>query len=56
MENPLHGFSSVISELKDWAKSPFNSDMGLFRWFLFTGLILVLVILWTMVLRDLKGE
>lgn len=48
--------SSVFSGLGDWAKHPFTVDMNLWDWALFTGLIIVLSILWLMVLHDLKGE
>lgn len=50
------GFATMISSLKSWAGQPFSSDMGLGRWALFTGLIIVLVVAWIMVLHDLKGE
>lgn len=56
MENVGHGIASTIESLKAWASQPFDSQMSLSRWFLFTGLVLVLVIMWIMILRELKGE
>lgn len=54
--NVTGSLSDLLASLKSWAAKPFSQDMGLFQWFLFTGLVLVMVILWNMVLRDLKGE
>jgi hypothetical protein len=53
---PVDGTANVVTSLKDWAKKPFSSQMDLAHWALFTGLVVVLVIMWLMVLRDLKGE
>jgi hypothetical protein len=56
MVAPVDGTATVVSSLKDWIRQPFDAQMSLKGWLLFTGLIIVAVILWTMVLRDLKGE
>lgn len=56
MDSVTTGAASVIDTLKGWASQPFTTQMNLFQWALFTGLIVVLVIMWMMVLRDLKGE
>jgi hypothetical protein len=50
------GTATVISSLKSWASQPFSTQMNLGSWTAFTGLVIVLVVLWIMVLRDLKGE
>lgn len=50
------GTATVIQSLKEWVTQPFSSTMNLTHWALFTGLIIVLVILWIMVLHDLKHE
>ena len=50
------GASHVIDGLKNWATTPFSTQMDLTRWFLFTGLIIVVVILWTLILRETLGE
>lgn len=55
MNSAANGTVSVIESLKSWASQPFSSQMNLTHWALFTGLIIVLAILWIMVLRDLKG-
>lgn len=52
--NPLDHSAALISSLTGWAKQPFSFDMDLAHWALFTGLILVLAILWKMVLMDMK--
>lgn len=35
-----------------WWKQPFNSSGTVSSWFLFTGLILVIIWLWTRILRE----
>lgn len=50
------GATIAVSGLKGWIASPFNSQMDLTHWFLFTGLILCGVILWTLILRETLGE
>ncbi len=52
----LDGASSVITGLKNWATTPFSTRMDLTHWFLFTGLIIVAVILWSLILRETLGE
>lgn len=37
---------------KDWWKQPFKNDGTVTQWFLFTGLILVIIFLWTRILRE----
>ncbi|HNB00957.1 MAG TPA: hypothetical protein PLK61_04065 [Nitrosomonas sp.] len=56
MGNPIESLAALLASLKQWAARPFSQDMGIGHWFLFTGLVLVMVVLWNMVLRDLKGE
>jgi len=55
MDGILDGLKSVFSNLAKWAASPFSTQMSLTYWFLFTGLIICLVIAWMMILRELKG-
>lgn len=50
------GTATVLTSLKSWAAQPFSTQMSLKGWALFVGLMIVLVILWIMVLRDLRGE
>jgi hypothetical protein len=54
--NPADGTASVVSSLSGWASQPFTAQMDLTHWALFTGLIIVLVIFWVMILHDLKEE
>lgn len=35
-----------------WWKQPFQSDGSVTHWFLFTGLILVIIFLWTRILNE----
>lgn len=48
--------AGVISSLKGWASRPFDSTMNLGQWALFTGLVIVLVIMWLMILKEIRGE
>ncbi len=50
------GIATTVESLKDWATQPFSSNLGLGKWFLYTGLTLVFVTMWIMILRELKGE
>ena len=50
------GTATVISSLQAWAKQPFSTEMDLTHWGLFTGLVIVLAIIWLMILHELKGE
>lgn len=50
------GSATVVTSLTSWAAHPFSTTMNLGGWAAFTGLVLVLTILWLMVLRDLKGD
>lgn len=43
--------NAVWGNFKSWAKQPFSADMDLQHWFLFIGLILVLMILWGIIMR-----
>jgi hypothetical protein len=44
---------------KDWAKKPFSVDMTAGEWFLFIGLLIVIMALWNIILfriTDLARE
>ena len=41
--------------LTQWLAKPFSEDQSAFRWFLFVGLIVVALILWGQVLKDIRG-
>jgi hypothetical protein len=50
------GAATVVTGLKNWATTPFSTQMDLTHWFLFTGLIIVLCVLWILILRETLGE
>ena len=35
-----------------WWRRPFNSEASATGWFLFTGLVLVIIFLWSRILRE----
>lgn len=41
----------LYSRVKSWAAHPFTAQMDLVHWFLFAGLLLVIVILWLQILN-----
>lgn len=51
-----NGLSSALENVKGWASHPFTTQMNLTGWFLFTGLVLVLVILWNLILKEITGD
>lgn len=52
--NPADATSSILVNLKNWAAQPFSSQMDLTGWFLWTGLVLVLIVAWTMIIHELE--
>jgi len=55
-DDAANGATSVTNSLSGWLAAPFSTSMSASGWALFTGLIMVISILWIMVLRDLRGE
>lgn len=51
------GLASVVTGVGGWIKQPLtdSTEMSALDWLLFTGLIIVAIILWTMVLKEI-GE
>lgn len=41
--------------LTSWLAQPFNTGQDAFKWFLFIGLILIALMLWGVILRDIRG-
>lgn len=41
-----------MGNFKSWWTKPFNAEGSVFDWFLFTGVILVIIYLWTRILRE----
>ena len=42
---------NIITEMHDWSKKPYQSDMSALHWALFIGLLMVAVILWRQVIH-----
>lgn len=42
---------NIFTDVYDWSKHPFKSDMDLKGWLAFTGLIIILIVLWTQVIK-----
>lgn len=42
---------NVFSEMVDWSKKPFSSDMSLKGWIAFIGMLLVIMVLWQQIIR-----
>jgi hypothetical protein len=43
--------SSLVARFAGWLKKPFSGDMDATHWFLFFGLMLVIVFLWSRILH-----
>lgn len=41
-----------LTAFKNWWAQPFNASASASSWFLFTGFILVVIFLWTRILRE----
>jgi hypothetical protein len=44
-----------MQSLTDWLSKPFNTDQNAYHWFLFVGLILIALILWGTIIKDVRG-
>lgn len=44
---------SLISWVRDWWARPFNSAGSAFDWFLFVGLLLIIMVIWQQILRHI---
>jgi hypothetical protein len=44
-----------MDAVKEWLNEPFRAEMDTFHWFLFLGLLLVLMSFWRLILQHL-GE
>jgi hypothetical protein len=45
--------SNIWTGFGNWLKKPFSADMDAFHWFLFFGLLILISVGWTFVLRHL---
>lgn len=43
----------MFQGIKDWYTSPYRSDMDVKRWFLFVGLLLVILAVWKIIVSHL---
>lgn len=44
---------SILDDLKKSWQQPFAADMDAAHWFLFVGLLLIIMILWRIILRHI---
>jgi hypothetical protein len=44
-----------VEALTQWLKQPFNASQNATGWFLFTGLIVVGLTMWGVILHDIRG-
>lgn len=49
---PLDGATAALQNLEAWAKQPFSTSMNLKGWFAWTGLVVIIVIAWIMILKE----
>jgi hypothetical protein len=45
--------ANMFKNFTDWIKEPFRSDMDTLHWFLFLGLLIVLMGFWRIILRHI---
>lgn len=45
----------MLARFSEWTKEPFRTDMDAFHWFLFFGLLILIMALWRFILAHLKG-
>lgn len=43
----------MLANIKTWYESPYAENMSAIRWFLFVGLLLILGIVWTVIIKHL---
>ena len=46
-------FSALIDDLKKTWRQPFSADMSAVDWFLFIGLVLIIMIMWRIILHHI---
>lgn len=44
----------MLANLKTWYSAPFQENMSAARWFLFVGLLMILGIIWTVIIKHLS--
>jgi len=46
-------FAGIVQEMKDTWRQPFRADMSATDWFMFIGLLLIIMIFWRIILRHI---
>lgn len=49
-------FASVLDDVKQAWQQPFRADMSAVNWFLFIGLILIILAMWRIVLNHILED
>lgn len=44
---------NILANAKSWASSPYDDKMSVGKWFLFVGLLMVIGIIWTVIIKHL---
>lgn len=44
-----------FDDFRTWAATPFSADMNATHWFMFVGLLLLILMLWGMILGHIKA-
>lgn len=47
---------NLWSNIQDWLKQPFQSGQSAWKWILFLGFVIVVIVLWQMVLIHIVRE
>lgn len=45
--------SSIVDDIKETWRQPFRADMSATDWFMFIGLLLIIMIFWRIILRHI---
>lgn len=43
---------NIFSGFQTWWKKPFNMEGDVVSWFLFAGLVIIIIFLWTRILKE----
>lgn len=44
---------NVLGNIKTWADQPYDEKMSIGKWFLFVGLLMIIGIIWTVIIKHL---
>ena len=48
-------FCAMLQDFKTWLASPFAADMSALHWFYFVGLLVIVLSLWGLIFRHIRG-